>query len=173
MRVRISGSPVSAWRSWFELAEVVEHLPPRAGRAAGGIGEVEHRLLAAAELHALIARRQEAAAPQAVVERLVGPASREHDDERRQVLVHAAQAIATQAPMLGRPASCEPVWMNVMAGSWLIASVCIDRMMQRSSAIAGRVRQQFADPGAALAVLGELEDRRRHRASSSGRRSSS
>ena len=37
--------------------------------------------------------------------------------------------------MLGRPASCEPVWTNVIAGSWLIASVCIERMMQRSSAI--------------------------------------
>jgi len=37
--------------------------------------------------------------------------------------------------MLGRPASCEPVWKNVMAGSWLIASVCIDLMKQSSSTI--------------------------------------
>src|SRR4030095_1939382 len=35
--------------------------------------------------------------------------------------------------MLGRPASCEPVWKNVMAGSWLIASVCSDLMKHRSS----------------------------------------
>ena len=35
--------------------------------------------------------------------------------------------------MLGRPASCEPVWMKVMAGSWLIASVCIDLTMQQMS----------------------------------------
>ena len=36
--------------------------------------------------------------------------------------------------MLGRPASCAPVWMKVMAGSWLIASVFIDRTMHHSSA---------------------------------------
>ena len=42
---------------------------------------------------------------------------------------------ATQAPALGRPASCEPVWKNVIAGSWLIASVYIERTMHRSSTI--------------------------------------
>ena len=36
--------------------------------------------------------------------------------------------------MLGRPASWWPVWKNVIAGSWLIASVCIDLMKHRSSA---------------------------------------
>ena len=36
--------------------------------------------------------------------------------------------------MLGRPASWAPVWKNVMAGSWLIASVCIDLMKHSSSA---------------------------------------
>ena len=36
--------------------------------------------------------------------------------------------------MLGRPASWAPVWKKVTAGSWLIASVCIDLMKQRSSA---------------------------------------
>ena len=76
-----------------ERGDVVEHLPPRRPRAAGRVGEVEHRLLAAAELDALIARRQEAAAPEAVVERLVGPPAREQDDERRQVLVLAPQAV--------------------------------------------------------------------------------
>ena len=35
--------------------------------------------------------------------------------------------------MLGRPAICEPVWKNVIAGSWLIASVNIDRTMHKSS----------------------------------------
>ena len=37
--------------------------------------------------------------------------------------------------MLGRPEMVVPVFMNVWAGSWLIASVCIERMMQMSSAI--------------------------------------
>ena len=35
--------------------------------------------------------------------------------------------------MLGRPAICEPLWKNVIAGSWLMASVYIERTMQRSS----------------------------------------
>ena len=37
--------------------------------------------------------------------------------------------------MLGRPGCWEPVWMNVIAGSWLIASVFIDLMTVRSSTI--------------------------------------
>jgi hypothetical protein len=41
---------------------------------------------------------------------------------------------ATHAPMLGRPASCEPVCTKVIAGSWLIASVRIDLMTHSSSA---------------------------------------
>ena len=65
--------------------------------------------------------------------------------------------------MLGRPASWAPVWKNVTAGSWLIASVCIDLMKQSSSATLGGVRQQLADPGPALAVLGEPESAGRDR----------
>ena len=58
-----------------ELVQLV-----RAGRAAGGgdsvrdavgIVEIKHRLLAGAELHALMLRRQETAAPEPRVERLV------------------------------------------------------------------------------------------------------
>src|SRR5947209_14964652 len=41
-------------------------------------------------------------------------------------------------PMLGRPEMVEPVFMNVWAGSWLIASVTIERTMQISSAIPPR-----------------------------------
>ena len=37
--------------------------------------------------------------------------------------------------MLGRPANWAPVWKKVTPGSWLIASVCIVRMKQSSSAI--------------------------------------
>ena len=36
--------------------------------------------------------------------------------------------------MLGRPEMVVPVFMNVWAGSWLIASVVSERMMQISSA---------------------------------------
>ena len=37
--------------------------------------------------------------------------------------------------MLGRPGCWNPVWMNVIAGSWLIASVCIVRITVMSSTI--------------------------------------
>ena len=37
--------------------------------------------------------------------------------------------------MLGRPLMIEPVFMNACAVSWLICSVCIERITQRSSAI--------------------------------------
>ena len=37
--------------------------------------------------------------------------------------------------MHGRPGICWPVWMKVMPGSWLIASVCIDRMIAMSFAM--------------------------------------
>ena len=37
--------------------------------------------------------------------------------------------------MLGRPGIWEPVWKKVIAGSWLMASVDIERMRQMSSAM--------------------------------------
>jgi hypothetical protein len=36
--------------------------------------------------------------------------------------------------MLGRPLMIEPVFMNACAVSWLICSVCIERMTHSSSA---------------------------------------
>src|SRR5207247_604444 len=44
----------------------------------------------------------------------------------------------SQAPVLGRPGNWLPVWMNVIAGSWLIASVCIVLTIATSSAIEPR-----------------------------------
>ena len=85
---------------------------------------------------------------------LLPRALRDHDDESGQVLVLAAQAVAEPTrPWLGRPGCWLPVWKNVMAGSWLIASVCM--RLDEGDVVddLGGVRQQFADPGAGLAVL--------------------
>ena len=41
----------------------------------------------------------------------------------------------THEPAAGRPEICVPVFMKVWAGSWLICSVCIERITQMSSAI--------------------------------------
>ncbi len=43
-----------------------------------------------------------------------------------------------QEPIAGRPEMVVPVFMKVWAGSWLIASVTIERMMQISSATVAR-----------------------------------
>ena len=67
--------------------------------------------------------------------------------------------------MLGRPASWKPVWKNVTAGSWLIASVCIDRIDADLVGDLCGMREQFAEPHARFAVLCELENRRRGRES--------
>ena len=50
----------------------------------------------------------------------------------------------SQLPAAGRPEIIEPVFMNVWAGSWLIASVCIERTIAIRSAIraetSGKIR---------------------------------
>ena len=79
-----------------EPGQVVEHPPPGRGRDAGRIGEIQDRVADRSELHALVRGRQEAAAPEPVVQRLVvgvAGALRDHDDEGRQVVVLAPQAV--------------------------------------------------------------------------------
>ena len=66
---------------------------------------------------------------------LIAVRLRQQHDERRQVLVLAAQAVAEPGAH-ARPARLlDPVWMNVIAGSWLIASVFIVLMTVMSSTI--------------------------------------
>ena len=76
MRVAVSGSPNSARVPWLSSRERVQVFAPLLGRKAGGIRKVQHRVADRAELHALIARGQEARAPQTVVERLSAAARR-------------------------------------------------------------------------------------------------
>jgi hypothetical protein len=79
----------------IELAERVQILTPQAGVKTGRVRQVEHRITHGPELDALKFRRQEAAAPQTIVEWLAA-ASRargNHDDESGKVARFAAQAI--------------------------------------------------------------------------------
>ena len=55
------------------------------------------------------------------------------DDERARLL--AVEGASPFEPMPGRPAIWLPVCMKQMAGSWLMASVCIERMKHMSSTI--------------------------------------
>ncbi len=50
----------------------------------------------------------------------------------------APRPYQTHEPIDGRPLMVVPVFMNVCAGSWLMASVFIDRMTHRSSATSAR-----------------------------------
>ena len=86
-----------------QVLQPIQQQPPALARDAVGIAEIEHRIRAAAELHALMLRRQEAAAPQARVERLVDLARRDQHDERRQVFVVAAQAVVHPRAHAGPP----------------------------------------------------------------------
>ena len=95
-----------AWRSrgrrsrcsFISFSRAMSSSRPRRICAAHAVGvrQVEHRVAAAAELHALEPRRQEARAPVEVVEDLPAGrplAHRGHDDERRQLVGLAAEAV--------------------------------------------------------------------------------
>src|SRR5262245_34356967 len=104
--------------------------------------------------------RQKTATPQPAKDRLIGlvaAALRNHDDERRQVVVHAAQAV-TEPRAEARPARLLATGLYVRR-----RRVVVDRFgVQRFDDCdlihdLRRVRQQFAYPRAALAMLGKLK----------------
>ena len=134
------------------------------------VRDIQHRIADRSQLDALILARQEAGAPQPLGERLAGAGH--HHDERRQILVLAAQAVVTQAPMLGRPASWNPVCAKVTAGSWLICSVCIDLMKHSSSAIFAVCGISSLTHAPDWPCCANCEDRRRDREASPAPRSS-
>ena len=78
-----------------ELCKGVEHRTARVWRNAFGIGESQNWLFSRAKLHSLMFARKEARAPQPRVQRLIARRVLRHEhDERRQVLVHGAKAVA-------------------------------------------------------------------------------
>ena len=108
----------------------------------------------------MIPGRQKAAAPQAIVERLVVRVARplrDHGDERGQVLIFTTQSVRQPGADAG-PA--RELGTSLEEGD---GGVVIDRLgMHRLDEAQvvhdlGRVRQEFADPCPALAVPGELE----------------
>ena len=101
MRVAISGSPILGNCSSFNSASPSSISRRSVAVDARRIGEIQHRIAAAAELDALMARRQKAAAPQAIEQPLVrvgAAAVRDHDDERRQIVRVVAEAVGEPRP---------------------------------------------------------------------------
>ena len=83
------------------------------------------------------------------------------DDEGGQVLVHAAEAVGQPGPE-ARPARLLAAGLDVGDGRVVVDRLGVQRLARwrcRRRSVAD-VRQQLADPGAGLAVLGELEQRR-------------
>ncbi len=157
MRVAISGSAAVSLRSWLSSATASTTSRCLPARHAVGIADVQHRVALAAELDPLEPAGQKAGVPLPRGDRLLLAeiARRHHDDEARQARRLAPQAhSSSHEPIDGRPAIIEPVFMNVWAGSWLIASVCIERTMHISSAIVlPMLRKHGRDFLPALAAL--------------------
>ncbi len=126
-------------------------------RHAFGVREIKHRLAAAGEPHALMAAVEKAVAPESRVQRLVAFVLGDEHDERRQVLVHRAQAVAD--PRADRRAAGD-----LRAGlKERDRGVVVDGLgvhaLDEAQLVGqrGGVRHQLAHPRAAFAVLLELE----------------
>ena len=153
MRVAISGSSTRSSCSWFELLR--RRRPRRAARPAstpGGVADVEHRVALArgtATPWNWLGRKPLCHCRAAIGCVWPRPAGGGQHDEAGQVVGLGCRGrTSTHEPMLGRPEMVVPVFMNVWAGSWLIASVFIERMMQMSSATSADVREELGrSPG--------------------------
>ena len=145
-----------------ELAEGVEHRASRGGIDASGVIEEQHRIALGAEGDAVVGGREKTAAPHAREERLGGDLGRkfrrEHD-ERGQVVALAAEAVGepgTEARFAGDFATGH----QKRARRIVVDRVGVDGADDGDVVDdLGGPREQFADPGAVLAVLGELEER--------------
>ena len=104
-------------------------------RHAGRIPEIQHRVAFARGDTRPGTGWEETRSPLPGGDRLVLSSSsqRGQDDEAGQVLRFGAQSVNHPGTHAGRPAICEPVFMNMCAGSWLMASVVMDRTRQISS----------------------------------------
>ncbi len=139
----------------------------RCGRSKPGrIREIQHRIAAAAQLDALIPRRQEARSPEAIRQRLPAVARavlRHHHDKAGQILVLAAQTVRHPRAQ-ARPARELEAGLRERDRGIVIDLLRVHRLDEAEVVHdLRRVRQELADPGARLAVLRELEARRDHR----------
>src|SRR5207302_1717159 len=119
-----------------------------------GVGDVKNRLALRSALHTLEDGGKESAAPEALSAGGIS-AARDQDDKARQVLVFAAQAI-------GDPRTHRSVARPLIAGEEkhfcgsVIELIRPQRLHQRDVINdRGEVREQFADPRAALSMLGK------------------
>ncbi len=143
---------------FVEFLQRVERAPAQAAVHAGGVGDVEHRVALAAALHALVDRRDEAAAPAALAAAGLHAAGNE-GDKPRQVLVFRAQAVGGPGAHR-RPALARVAGEQQQLGRGVVELVGVHRLHQRDVVgDAVEVRAGVAHPQAGLAVLAELAGR--------------
>ena len=158
------GIPLEA--AGIQFAERVERAAAAGPRDAGRILQVEHGIARAAEGHARVARRQKPARPHPREDRLrrVDVGQRREDDERREIVVLAAEAVgepAADACLARDLAACH----DERVGRVVVDRVGVNGLHQRDLVDhLRRVGEKLcADPAAALPHLLELEFRGGHR----------
>ena len=147
----------------MQLREPIEHLAPAWPRDAVGVLQVQHRVLAAAKLHALVNAGQEPVSPEPRVKRLINPVLGNEDNKGRKIFVRAAESIAEPGAHAGAAGELG-AGLEKRDGR-----VVVDRFGVHRSDETQLVHhlccpgQQLAYPRAALAVLPEFEKGTGHR----------
>ena len=144
-----------------EGVEAIEHLAAEIAGDAGGIGEVEDRIALGTERDALVFGGEETTTPKAGVESLGitfgGPGGIE-DDEGGEIFVFAAESVAEPCAEAGTAGDLV-AGLDVGDG-WIVIDGLGVETADDGEVIDhfGGVGEQFADPGARLAVLFEFVD---------------
>ena len=135
MRVAISGSPVSASRTALRSFTASMTSFCRRRRQPAGARQVQDRLAGAAERHALVRRRQEAAAVQRGAAARAARAGLQHDEAGQILGGRCPGRTSPTRPCSAGPPAALPVFMNIFAGAWLNTLVVIVRTTAISSTI--------------------------------------
>ena len=145
----------------IEGADGIQHLPAEFAREAVGVAEVEHGVLGAAQLDALVARGEEAAAPIMIIQGLVARPLHlgEQDEVVRKVAVLAAEAVARPSAE-ARPAGDLVSGQELRHGRGVVDLVGVHRPDDAEVVRHGlQVREPLAEVLPALAAAFELRGR--------------
>ena len=145
-------------RALVHGAKTVQHLATELAREAVGVAEVEDGVLGAAQLDALVARGEEAAAPIMVIQRLVARPLHlgQQDEVVGEVAVLAAEAVARPGAE-ARAAGDLVAGQELRHGGRMVDLVGVHRAHDAEVVGDGlEVRQPFADALAALPAAFEL-----------------
>ena len=148
---------------FVQLPQAVEQLPAILRRHARGIVDVEHGIATGTKPHRLMLGRQKARTPEMRHQRLAALVLRDKHHERGQVVMDVAKAIVEPGADARPPRNLRAALHERHARA-VVDALRIHRADEAE--LVGnlrRVREQFAEPGAAVAVLSELEWRANQR----------